>query len=1014
MSSTGLPANLQAAELWPVQAKGAVQRLNPLGDPTIEKFYHNAMEQGRFLERNIADAQHWLAQKEKDLMEKILMHTRMNSLAVDGQLSNPARAIKYVVDSGKIIQDINKFQNEITNLILAVNQNIAILKGMESSMLAMVSQNLNALANLLQQICNWHLPSLPSLPNYFKDTIWHWNGVAFAPLSSFEVLLNSIKSLGSLSNLSNIPSLLSEFQFSNCIFLNPTSPSVTPGAGNSTGGSGVSVVPPSNITTYSGLSFGTTLLSPPLEGSISTGDITDPSYIAQMQQTDTPVYLSPAAAAPTPPATFPNPFNVNSSMLGSVPDPSTIISNYQMPPATYQGNIVCVVPQTRYATTSPDLQKTLVEFVNLGEIVASNFDPNLTAEWLFYLSLNRVGRAGNWLSNFQAAYTIYITPSLTYLANNPVPWNCVLPSTVINDTPSAIPLLVTLTEAPSFVQGNLLWMLSYIEASLLGYTRNTTWDAYASGNYVSDFTGTDLDYRATSIDTTVTTTVTLGENTAEYPVDCTFPSAIGAVLQEVIGIASIKIQNTPNYVTNRPQFKYIYNQFAIATEVDRFTQFWRTFNTNLQALLLQDSYLIQFVATYPATLDSAIDPLGDATDYNQLQLDAATRNRSWVPGADLPAIPEIPNVAYTTSGEGNQTGWTGVDFDPATYLSRPDIQQLPIPVQIAMLRTNLSYVAALQTATAVSTAIQSSIATSQAVIASFQNVGFKVEVDEAVNVVPLGTAGLQVSFDQIDYDMTGNVTNEDTFTIQTAGNYAVTVVLNWGTGAEGVRTGTVFLNGTTVLASSSTVGTQASPTSLQISLNPYFNEGDVMTVVATHNLPASQSIVLGSSVAATLTDTTPPSTSVGVPSSTGVSSTRTFTADGTIAPLTALIVGSDGNVVPVDPTTVTTDGSGNPIYPIVTGVSLASATTGENINVGTYYGGVYEYDNGIGSPPAPFTIGGLIYAGVGGILTQNYADIVGDALASPPIPPPCQWVIVVGRALSPTQFIYEPHIPNRT
>src|SRR5208283_2794083 len=104
MSNTGLPAGLQAAELWPIQAKGAVQRLNPLGDPSIEQFYHEAMEQGRFLERNIADAQHWLAQKQQELMRQILTHTRMNSLAVNGQLSNPARAIKYVADSGTIIK----------------------------------------------------------------------------------------------------------------------------------------------------------------------------------------------------------------------------------------------------------------------------------------------------------------------------------------------------------------------------------------------------------------------------------------------------------------------------------------------------------------------------------------------------------------------------------------------------------------------------------------------------------------------------------------------------------------------------------------------------------------------------------------------------------------------------------------------------------------------------------------------------------------------------------------------
>jgi hypothetical protein len=535
-------------------------------------------------------------------------------------------------------------------------------------------------------------------------------------------------------------------------------------------------------------------------------------------------------------------------------------------------------------------------------------------------------------------------------------------------------------------------MLSYIEASLLGYPRNTTWDAYASGNYVSGFTGTDLDYQATAINTAVTTTIILGEGTAEYPVPCTFPSAIGAVLQEVIALASTNIQNTPTYTTNRPQFKYVFDQFAVAVEVDRFTQFWRTFNANLQALFLQDPYLIQFIVSYPEALDSAIDPLGSLTVYNQVQTDAATRNRNWTPGSDLLTIPEVPVVAYTTtSGPGNATGWVGTTFDPATYLSRPDIQQLPIPTQIAMLRTNLSYAATFQAASAISASIQSSIATSQAIIASFQNIGFKVEVAEIVDVVPPGTTGLQVSFDKIDYDFTGNVTSPNTFTIQTAGNYAVSVLLNWDTGDAGVRTGTVFLNGATVLATASTSGTQTGPVSLQLSLTPYFNKGDVMTIVATHNLTVAQDIIVGSYVSATYTDNTEPGGGVVVPTN----STLTFTAEDTIAPLQAVAVGSDGNVSQIDPTTVQTD-AGNPIYPIVTGISLSAATAGQSVTVATTYGGVFEYDG------ANFTVGSLIYAGAGGILTQDYSTVVET----------CQWTVVIGRAITANQFIFEPHIPN--
>jgi len=121
----------------------------------------------------------------------------------------------------------------------------------------------------------------------------------------------------------------------------------------------------------------------------------------------------------------------------------------------------------------------------------------------------------------------------------------------------------------------------------------------------------------------------------------------------------------------------------------------------------------------------------------------------------------------------------------------------------------------------------------------------------------------------------------------------------------------------------------------------------------------------------------------------------TFNANTNLIPLTAVMVQSDGGVSAIDPTTVVTDGQGYPIYPIVSGITLSTATAGAPITVGTNYGGVYEYDG------ANFTVGALIYATVGGILTQDYSNVTTN----------CQWIIVVGRAITPNQFIIEPHIP---
>ena len=87
-SIPGLTQAENNALLWPIKAKGQVNRLNPLGDPTIEQYYHSAMEQGRFLEKSIADANNWILQKKQQALKYIQTYTHMNSLAVDGQLQH--------------------------------------------------------------------------------------------------------------------------------------------------------------------------------------------------------------------------------------------------------------------------------------------------------------------------------------------------------------------------------------------------------------------------------------------------------------------------------------------------------------------------------------------------------------------------------------------------------------------------------------------------------------------------------------------------------------------------------------------------------------------------------------------------------------------------------------------------------------------------------------------------------------------------------------------------------------
>lgn len=983
-----LPSSLQNAQLWPIKAQGAVTRLNPLGDPDVESVYHTALEQGRFAERNLADANHWLLQKKQQFEQHIQSYLNLNKVVVDGQLPDSTRPVKYIADSIIFLKQVAAFQQSIIKLVQACTQNLGMLASIEQNMLAMVQSNLNAITNILNNICNWGLPDLPAIPNFFSDTVWNWNGFNFFPLAAFKP---NIK-------------FDANFAFSQC---NIHLPNIN-----------IFRNYPSSVQTYSGLNYGSEAFAPPLNGIIpDTGtNLADPNFIAQMQAATVAPYYLPQSLTPTGTQTA---FNPNTSMLGAVPDPNTIISNYQMPSQTYHDNIVSILPAIRQNTIEPsdadyaspnlvlrqtNLQRDLAQFVTLEQVVASNYDPYVTSAWLFYLDLTRTGRSGTWLPNFEAVYEQYITPSIISLATNAVPWNNVLGGSGLRNTPTDIPLIDVVKALSGSALTVVLWRLSYIEASLLGYTRAKDWDASQDANYLAGTTGSDLDYQPTTTDSTKTTTVILGALTALFPVTCTFPSAITAVLNEVIAGATIDIQNDIGYQSPRLGNRFVFDQFAEATKVDRFSQFWRDFNTNLNALLVQDPYLVQFAVTYIDTLNGAVNPLADTTAYAALQSDVATRNRTWVRGTPVLPIPKAPVVAFQNDSiptTGN-SGWQGTIFNPEAFLSRPDIQAQPIPVQIAMLRTNLSYAGISQWRDQVSAQIQDAIVNTTAVLNSVQQFGFEVEDDVVTTAVPTGSVGAQVLFDKIDFDLTGNVTLPDTFVLQNTGEYAVFGGVNWDgpavddppSGSGGIRTVTVFQNGTPIVIQSSTP-TQAGPLTLSFSTTGNFTEGDVITLVATHTLGETQHILPGSFFSMVQIGGTSPSPVIPPVATSG---TQTFIAGATIAPLVAFQVKSDGTIIPIDPTVVVTDGpSGTIIAPNPDGISLNSGVIGGQILAGTTYGGVFQVAN------SGFTIGGLLYVGLNGVLTQDYSTLVTDV----------QWIICVGRVIATDTFIYEPHVPTR-
>jgi hypothetical protein len=992
----GFTQQLQNAELWPIKAKKQVTNWNPLGDPSVENFYHKSLEDGRALETSVTDANHWLIQRRNQINVDIQHMFDKVKLATDGKLDNPWRAIKYGYDVITFMQKVSAFEQETIALIQAMVKNVGIIQSMEQNILQSIQANLNAVASLLHDICNWALPDLPAIPNLFSDGIWHWNGFNFFPLSSFIPH----------------PNFDVNFAFGQCNLHVPN----------------VNILRnfPSTVQSYDGLTYGTPLFVPPLGGLIpNTGvNLSDPAFIAQMQGTTKVPYYTPDQA-------YPNYFNPNTSMQGSLPSPSTVISNYQMPSATYQQNVVSAVPSLlpdvveptdpdytnpNYAVRQPTLRKDLVRYVTLGNVVDSNFDPNLTSAWVFYVSSSRGGRAGQWIANFEAAYQNYVQPSVTYLASNPIPWNQVLPGTVLASGPQALPLTLALmpgSSPPAFTeeQGNILWKLSYVEAAILGYPRNTTWDGYADNNYVGSFTGTDLDYAFVTIDPTSTVTVTLGEGEAAYPVSCTFPTAIAKAMAEVISTADTRIGLVATYQSVHPQNRYTYDQFAIASSVDKYTQFWRDFNYNLQSLLVQDTYIVGYVCGYADVLDSAIDPLGNPADYNAVMADASSRIRTWVPGFPLLAIPIAPIVVYSNSvlQNPNQTGWSGTSFDAASYLARPDIQGQSIPVQQAMLYCNVTAANLMSFKSQIANELNTAISSVQKQIQGASNFGFQVEVDNSPTDVPPGIAGALVAFDQVDFDLTGYVTSQTTFTITAAGAYVISGQLSWEAGAAGVRTVTIYLESSppVVILTQSTDPSQTGPVALPFNATFNFNVGDVIQVWATHSLAADQTVGPGSLLSVIMYQSTPDVTPVVPPSPTSNGS-ATFVASVDMPPLTAVYVDSSGGVSPIDPTAVNM--SSPPFvydfYPYIDGVTLSAAQAGGPVTVAIGYGSVFQV------PGAGWVAGGLLYAGAGGfsptvdpgLLTQDYSGVILQN---------CSWVIVAGRALDDQTFVYEPHIPTR-
>ena len=215
-------------------------------------------------------------------------------------------------------------------------------------------------------------------------------------------------------------------------------------------------------------------------------------------------------------------------------------------------------------------------------------------------------------------------------------------------------------------------MLSYLEASLLGYPRTTTWDTYAPGGpaapatphplalaFGNGPTGLDLDYQQIPAPTSQATTdiVLNSGGLANYPSTISVPNYLLPVMNTVIGLAEASILNSNTYASSNLRSMYVYTAQATAVLINSYSQFWRDFASNWTALQAQPAALQAMVYNYPLILASALNPRSGCGSTNQGQ--GVTLN---------PADPYTLLVAdfKGRTGNGSASGFLYHYLDPNT------------------------------------------------------------------------------------------------------------------------------------------------------------------------------------------------------------------------------------------------------------------------------------------------------------------------------------------------------------
>ena len=952
-------------QLFPIKCKNPVIKRKEI--PTIQrvqKVYHKSLEAGRFLETSLADATHEAMMFKRYLEDVVKSWVHKQILGAAGSLPPGPSMAAFIIATINIILEMKKVIEDIVKVVAALVKLAQMLVALLKLILAAIQSVINALAKLIAEICNWNLPPFPAMPNLFGSLAWDFNGFNLGMLGlPQKPLLSFDKNFAFGQCGIKVPNI-------NILRNYPTEVSV------------------------GGLTYGRQIFNPPIGGIIAPlNEFADPGFINQYlvpPSTSTPI-LAPSFG-PT-------------DIMGSLPNPNSIKSNFSLTPEAYANDLISLLPELEGLipkTTDPDYEMINIPndtdaneatklrrvalfngfsvYVTLRRIIDSDYDINLAAAWVLFLGRSRNLRQGLWLPEFQGLFDQVITPSYEALCSTPVPFNSF--EDILKSSPSHLHLIDFLkAPANGDVLNHVCWKLSYIEASLLGYTRDTKWDDYANG-FLSEVTKTDTDYAILSPSDSYEEVILSSDGKADYPQSVMVPTSHMSLVLQAIEKGKQDIENHPDWRTSLSQYRYIYDQFAQATEVDRYSQYWREWKGNFDTNLNFEKATLSRSFSYWQSLDSAVNPLGDSSISDHIRTDTFTRSSGWTPGDGLLNLPKafFQEVDLGWRPDDSNSGWTGDTFDPTTFLSRPDIQALNIPTQMAMLDLNRAYASALRHKLNVTEAINTQLDSVNAAINGASAViGFQIASNEPITLAK-GDA-LILSLSTIGYDFTGNCENPMESVIQRDGDYVVACLSNTGVSATpAIRTLEVLCNGSVALTGSSDNTVDATSTGINSALP--LRQGDVITIRASHSGLSPVEII---DTTISLMVSNPTAEEPITPTPTGTSPVGTES----ISALTAVSINGIGKLLPIHPE------SSDPTIPWYDGVTLGGGTANASVALAKAYGTTYHVQS------ANFTPGANFFVGPNGVLTQDFSIITSS----------CRWLICVGRAISPTDFLYEPNLP---